>query len=156
MVGQMMPLCNKMFCCIFGWCFYIEIRLKREKIVCCPFLSFFYCLPFSMENSAVCQLFNLDRPHEPIGLNIHYFLNHFIELCPNNCYRVLKFIRSDVNWSISSLFIDKEAKKLVTAYAWVAASVVHRQNWWSEVFYWLLSVQLRIKLDLEIIRGKSR
>ena len=26
-----MPLCNRMFCCIFGWYFYIEIRLKYEK-----------------------------------------------------------------------------------------------------------------------------
>ena len=25
------PLCNRMFCCIFGWYFYIEIRLKYEK-----------------------------------------------------------------------------------------------------------------------------
>ena len=24
-------LCNRMFCCIFGWYFYIEIRLKYEK-----------------------------------------------------------------------------------------------------------------------------
>ena len=28
-----MPLCNRMFCCIFGWYFYIEIRLKHEKII---------------------------------------------------------------------------------------------------------------------------
>ena len=26
-----MPLCNRMFCCIFGWYFYIELRLKCEK-----------------------------------------------------------------------------------------------------------------------------
>ena len=26
-----MPLCNRMFCCIFGWYFYIEIRLKYER-----------------------------------------------------------------------------------------------------------------------------
>ena len=25
-----MPLCNRMFCCIFGWYFCIEIRLKYE------------------------------------------------------------------------------------------------------------------------------
>ena len=31
MFGVIMPLCNRMFCCIFGWYFYIEIRLKYEK-----------------------------------------------------------------------------------------------------------------------------
>ena len=31
MSGVIMPLCNRMFCCIFGWYFYIEIRLKYEK-----------------------------------------------------------------------------------------------------------------------------
>ena len=31
MFGLIMPLCNRMFCCIFGWYFYIEIRLKYEK-----------------------------------------------------------------------------------------------------------------------------
>ena len=31
MFGVIMPLCNRMFCCTFGWYFYIEIRLKYEK-----------------------------------------------------------------------------------------------------------------------------
>ena len=31
MFGVIIPLCNKMFCCIFGGYFYIEIRLKYEK-----------------------------------------------------------------------------------------------------------------------------
>ena len=31
MFGVIMPLCNRMFCCIFGWYFYIELRLKCEK-----------------------------------------------------------------------------------------------------------------------------
>ena len=31
MFGVIMPLCNRMFCCIFGWYFYNEIRLKYEK-----------------------------------------------------------------------------------------------------------------------------
>ena len=26
-----MPLCNRMFCCIFRWYFYIKIRLKHKK-----------------------------------------------------------------------------------------------------------------------------
>ena len=34
MFGVIMPLYNRMFCCIFGWYFYIEIRLKYEKIFC--------------------------------------------------------------------------------------------------------------------------
>ena len=33
MFGVIMPLCNRMFCCIFGWYFYIEIRLKYEKLI---------------------------------------------------------------------------------------------------------------------------
>ena len=45
MFGVIMPLCNRMFCCIFGWYFYIEIRLKQEKIFCCPALEHFHCLP---------------------------------------------------------------------------------------------------------------
>ena len=28
-----MPLCKRLFCCIFGWCFYIEFRLKYEKVI---------------------------------------------------------------------------------------------------------------------------
>ena len=40
-----MPLCNRMFCCIFGWYLYIEIRLKYEKIFCCPALELFHFLP---------------------------------------------------------------------------------------------------------------
>ena len=31
MFGVIMPLCNRMFCCIFGRYFYIEIRLKYKK-----------------------------------------------------------------------------------------------------------------------------
>ena len=31
MFGVIMALCNRMFCCIFGWYFYIKIRLKYEK-----------------------------------------------------------------------------------------------------------------------------
>ena len=34
-----------MICCIFGWYFYIEIRLKYEKKICCPALELFHCLP---------------------------------------------------------------------------------------------------------------
>ena len=45
MFGVIMPLCNRMFCCIFGWYFYIEIRLKYEKIFCCPALELSHCLP---------------------------------------------------------------------------------------------------------------
>ena len=33
MFGVIRPLCNRMFCCIFGGYFYIEIRLKYEKII---------------------------------------------------------------------------------------------------------------------------
>ena len=33
MFSVIMPLCNRMFCCIFGRYFYIEIRLKYEKII---------------------------------------------------------------------------------------------------------------------------
>ena len=28
---MIMPLCNRMFCCIFGWYFYNKIRLEYEK-----------------------------------------------------------------------------------------------------------------------------
>ena len=33
MFGVIMPLCNRMFCCIFGWYFFTNSRLKYEKIV---------------------------------------------------------------------------------------------------------------------------
>ena len=45
MFGMIMPLCNRIFCGFFGWYFYIEIRLKYEKIFCCPALELFHCLP---------------------------------------------------------------------------------------------------------------
>ena len=45
MFGVIMPLCNRMFCCIFGWYFSIEIRLKYEKLFCIPALELFHCLP---------------------------------------------------------------------------------------------------------------
>ena len=55
MFGVIMPLCNRMFCCIFGWYFYIEIRLKYEKIILLS-SSRAFSLSTPMENSAVCQL----------------------------------------------------------------------------------------------------
>ena len=45
MFGVIMPLCNRMFCCIFGWYFFIKIRLKMKKIFYCPALELFCCLP---------------------------------------------------------------------------------------------------------------
>ena len=45
MFGVITPDCNRMFCCIFGWYFYIKIRLKYEKIFWCPALELFHCLP---------------------------------------------------------------------------------------------------------------
>ena len=33
MFGVIMPLCNRMACCIFGWYFFTKIRLKYEKII---------------------------------------------------------------------------------------------------------------------------
>ena len=45
MFGMIMPLCNRMFCCIFEWYFYIENRLKYEKIFSWPALELFHCLP---------------------------------------------------------------------------------------------------------------
>ena len=43
MFGVIMPLCNRMFCCIFVWYFYIEMRLKYEKNILLS--RFFNCLP---------------------------------------------------------------------------------------------------------------
>ena len=40
MFGVIMPLCNRMYCCIFGQYFFIEIRLKYEKK-----MLLFHCLP---------------------------------------------------------------------------------------------------------------
>ena len=45
-----MPLCNRMFCCIFGWYFYIEIRLKYEKNILLS-SSRAFSLSTSVENS---------------------------------------------------------------------------------------------------------
>ena len=46
MFGVIRPLCDRVFCCIFVWYFFIEIRLKYEKkIFCCPALELFHCLP---------------------------------------------------------------------------------------------------------------
>ena len=33
MFGVIMPLCNRIFCCIFGWYFCVKIRLKGKKII---------------------------------------------------------------------------------------------------------------------------
>ena len=33
---EISPLCNRMFCCIFGWYLYIEIRLKCENGILLP------------------------------------------------------------------------------------------------------------------------
>ena len=40
-----MPLCNRMFCCIFGWYFYIEIRVNYETIILLSALDLLHCLP---------------------------------------------------------------------------------------------------------------
>ena len=45
MFGVIMPLCNRMFCCIFGW--YISILKSgwnMKKIFCCPAIELFHCL----------------------------------------------------------------------------------------------------------------
>ena len=55
MFGVIMPLCNRMFCCIFGWYFFIKIRLKYEKNILLS-SSRAFLLSTPMENSAVCQL----------------------------------------------------------------------------------------------------
>ena len=50
MFGVMMPICNRMSCCIFGCYFYIEIRLKCEKIILLS-SSRAFSLSTPMENS---------------------------------------------------------------------------------------------------------
>ena len=53
MFGVIMPLCNRMFCCIFGWYIFIKTRFKYEKIIllsygkqcCLSALEHFHCLP---------------------------------------------------------------------------------------------------------------
>ena len=38
-------LCNRIFCCIFGWYFYVKSGWNLKKIFCCPALELFHCLP---------------------------------------------------------------------------------------------------------------
>ena len=40
-----MPLCNRIFCCIFGWYFYVKSGWNMKKIFCCPALELFHWLP---------------------------------------------------------------------------------------------------------------
>ena len=40
-----MPVCNRMFCCILGWHFQIESGWNMKRSFCCPALELFYCLP---------------------------------------------------------------------------------------------------------------
>ena len=42
---MIMPLCNRMFCCIFGWYFFIKSGWNMKKLFCCPALELFHCLP---------------------------------------------------------------------------------------------------------------
>ena len=44
MFGVKMPLCNRIFCCIFGWYFYVKSDWNMKKIFCCPALELFHCL----------------------------------------------------------------------------------------------------------------
>ena len=63
MFGMIMPLCNRMFCCIFGWYFYIEISLKYEKLILLSSSrTFSLSIPY-MENSTV--LSDLELFHCP-------------------------------------------------------------------------------------------
>ena len=55
-----MPLCNRMFCCIFGWYFYIEIRLKYEKKI---------LLSSSRAFSLSTPTFSLSTPHRRLRSN---------------------------------------------------------------------------------------
>ena len=64
MFGVIMPLCNRMFCCIFGRYFFIKIRQKYEKkIFCCPALELFCCLTHG-------QYFLLRSPYLPLWKTI--------------------------------------------------------------------------------------
>ena len=59
-----MPPCKRIFCCIFGWYFYIKIRLQYEKPLCCPALELFYCLPLWKTMVFVSsRAFSLSIPH---------------------------------------------------------------------------------------------
>ena len=45
MFGVITPLCNRIFCCIFGQYFYVKSGWNLKKIFCCPALELFHCLP---------------------------------------------------------------------------------------------------------------
>ena len=45
MFGVIMPLCNRMFCCIFGWFSLSKSGWNMKKLFCCPALELFHCLP---------------------------------------------------------------------------------------------------------------
>ena len=40
-----MPLCDRMFCCIFGWFSVFKSGWNMKKLFCCPALELFHFLP---------------------------------------------------------------------------------------------------------------
>ena len=45
MFGVIMPLCNRMFCCILGDISTLKSGWNMKKSFCCPALELFHCLP---------------------------------------------------------------------------------------------------------------
>ena len=100
-----MPLCNRMFCCIFGWYFYIEIRLKYEKQIFCPGLELFHCLPPLFCCLPLWKTVRLDGKKQQNATNMifdatfYFFMNWFkVFFQLFNCWRAVI-----TNWALEWL-----------------------------------------------------
>ena len=129
---MIMPLCNRMFCCIFGWYFYIEIRLKYEKIFCCPALELFHCLPplfhclpsgqqwGYMEKSykmqqIICQILLLKNVYKTYTFIWTKHIN--IKAKMVKCGACLKHLKLGQNW-LFSLMVENLRNTLSAMFMW--------------------------------------
>ena len=131
MFGVIMPLCNRMFCCIFGWYFYIEVRLKYEKnILLSSSRAFFIVYPCGqhwryMENDYKMQQ--------------NWFTKLFLIL-KFSIYRPLFKISCNILMLEQSFFTISENWEMLFFFAyWWNSHCLKKKSW---IFYMLLHFKI--------------
>ena len=108
MFGVIMPLCNRMFCCIFGWYFYIGIRLKYEKNI---LLS--SSRPFSLSTTTLSLSTSMwGYIEKSYKMQQMFFLTIWTNICIKLCNlmltgwskkRHLLYVRTDITYGTSPI-----------------------------------------------------
>ena len=129
------PLCNRVFCCILGWYFYVKSVWNMKKIFCCPALELFHCLPLwktvlfvsssgqqwgYMEKSykmqqIICQILLLKNVYKTYTFIWTKHIN--IKAKMVKCGACLKHLKLGQNWPFS-LMVENLRNTLSAMFMW--------------------------------------